>query len=62
VDPLRRTTANFVGALPLACAVSLAVWRDAQASIWGVLLAVMSGAVTSGLGYASGMPRWTASR
>jgi drug/metabolite transporter (DMT)-like permease len=52
-DPLAETGANFVLAVPL-CALALALLPDVAAS-WtarGVLLAIASGAVTSGLGYA----------
>jgi drug/metabolite transporter (DMT)-like permease len=50
-DPLAVTGANFILALPVA----LLIWAmqgAAFASVQGVLLAVISGAVTSGLGYA----------
>lgn len=52
-DPLAGTAANFVLALPLG----LAVWPvlgilPAGATALGITLAVVSGAVTSGLGYA----------
>jgi drug/metabolite transporter (DMT)-like permease len=50
-DPLAATAGNFVRAVPLALAVSLFAWTDVVVSWSGVLLAVASGAVTSGLGY-----------
>ncbi len=54
--PLEATAANFVRSLPLAAALVIAMLVLAPASIrmtpWGVLLAVLSGAVASGLGYA----------
>jgi drug/metabolite transporter (DMT)-like permease len=51
-DPLADTTRNFVLALPLAFAVSLLTLRGgAHVSTSGVLLAVLSGALASGVGY-----------
>jgi drug/metabolite transporter (DMT)-like permease len=51
--PLAETAANFVLAAPL-CAVVLLAWPGAGVDMTtqGVLLAILSGAVTSGLGYA----------
>ncbi|WP_372605129.1 DMT family transporter [Actibacterium sp.] len=49
-DPLQSTAANFVLAAPLALAL-FALSPD-QISPQGAVLAVVSGAVTSGLGYA----------
>lgn len=52
VDPLADTTGNFVLALPLAVAVNLITLRGAaHVSHRGVLLAVLSGALASGVGY-----------
>ena len=50
VDPLKNTAANFICAAPLA----LLVWILVPGSITpnGIVLAVVSGAITSGLGYA----------
>ena len=50
-DPLAETGANFVVALPLT-ALLLFVGRGIEACAYGILLAVLSGAITSGLGYA----------
>jgi len=51
-DPLAETAANFVLAAPL-CALPLIVLPFAdKASAAGVALAVLAGAITSGLGYA----------
>jgi drug/metabolite transporter (DMT)-like permease len=52
-DPLAETAANFVLAAPL-CAFVLFAWPGAAVEMTapGVALAVLSGAVTSGLGYA----------
>lgn len=51
-DPLAATAANFCFAVPVVLAV--AVWRLDVAALtgFGVGLAILSGAVTSGLGYA----------
>jgi drug/metabolite transporter (DMT)-like permease len=49
--PLDETTKNFVLALPLACIVNLLALRDAHVSGTGVVLAVLSGALASGVGY-----------
>ena len=53
-DPLAATAANFVLATPLglALAVPSLVFFGGALSAWGVVLACLSGAVTSGLGYA----------
>ncbi|HEY0005529.1 MAG TPA: DMT family transporter [Pyrinomonadaceae bacterium] len=51
LDPLADTTGNFVRALPLAIMVSLLMFSQRHISTKGLLLAVLSGAVTSGLGY-----------
>jgi drug/metabolite transporter (DMT)-like permease len=52
-DPLADTTNNFVLALPLAFAVNLIALRGdgAHVSKAGVALAVVSGALASGVGY-----------
>jgi drug/metabolite transporter (DMT)-like permease len=53
-DPLAVTAANFVAALPMALATSAlaAIVADPpRAGLTGMLLAVTSGAVTSGIGY-----------
>jgi drug/metabolite transporter (DMT)-like permease len=50
-DPLADTGGNFVRALPLAAAVSCATLPHAHLSGEGVLLAAVSGALASGLGY-----------
>jgi len=51
-DPLGATTGNFMRAVPLALLLWLPFAGIAQASPAGIVLAVVSGAVTSGLGYA----------
>ncbi len=52
-DPVRATTINFVLAslLALIVVVISLVWQRPQLDVQGLLLAVLSGAVTSGLGY-----------
>ncbi len=63
-DPLAATAANFVLATPLALAVLL-LWPDTVAATpQGVALAIISGVITSGLGYAlwyAVLPRLSAS-
>jgi drug/metabolite transporter (DMT)-like permease len=50
-DPLAATANNFIGALPLALLVSVLFLGRMDISPSGALLAVASGAITSGLGY-----------
>jgi drug/metabolite transporter (DMT)-like permease len=50
-NPLSHTTGNFVRALPLVAVASLPFMPRAHLEPKGVLLSVISGAVTSGLGY-----------
>jgi drug/metabolite transporter (DMT)-like permease len=50
-NPLSQTTSNFVRAVPLAIVVSLIARAQAHVTWPGALLAVASGALTSGLGY-----------
>ena len=50
-DPLQLNMSNFVRALPLAIVVSLLARSHAFATSNGLLLALVSGAITSGLGY-----------
>jgi len=51
-DPLRATTGTFVRAVPFAVALSLAMLPWARTDLAGAALAVASGALTSGIGYA----------
>lgn len=51
-DPLAATARNFLYAVPLALVVSVVTFGGIHASAPGVWLAIASGAVTSGLGYA----------
>lgn len=51
-DPVLATAANFAFALPLAIGIAAIRGVDGASQPLGVWLAVLSGAVTSGLGYA----------
>ncbi|GGA71740.1 membrane protein [Neiella marina] len=51
-EALTDTAWNFIRSLPLALLLLLAVWPSASWSSSGVWLAVASGAIASGLGYA----------
>jgi len=50
-DPISATTDNFVRAVPFALIVGAVMLRDAHVTTRGVILAIVSGAVTSGIGY-----------
>lgn len=50
-DPLADTAGNFVRSVPMAAAVALLFLPELHLSARGVLLAVLSGAVASGIGY-----------
>lgn len=50
-NPLLETTNNFVHALPLSFVLNLFMLGSAHVSAKGVLLASLSGALTSGVGY-----------
>ena len=51
-DPLRATAGNFLRAAPMALVLWLPFAGLAHADAAGVVLAVVSGALTSGIGYA----------
>lgn len=51
-DPLADTTGNFVRSLPFAGVIAVVYLPNLQLSTRGVVLALVSGAVTSGIGYA----------
>jgi drug/metabolite transporter (DMT)-like permease len=64
-DPLEATAGNFILAVPLVLAVSLLFLGDLHLSRDGLLLAALSGAVASGLGYVvwfAALKRLTATR
>lgn len=51
-DPLRATAGNFLRAVPSAVLLSLLVWRSANFDPAGIVYAIASGALASGIGYA----------
>ncbi|MEH6491168.1 DMT family transporter [Halopseudomonas sp.] len=51
-DPTRVTAGNFIRALPLAVVFCLLYWPSLSFDPAGVLYAVLSGALASGVGYA----------
>ena len=51
-DPLRVTAGNFVRAVPLAVVLGLVALPGASLDATGALLAIASGAIASGIGYA----------
>ena len=51
-DPTLVTAGNFLRAAPLAVALSLFLLKDSSLNMAGFWLAVASGALTSGIGYA----------
>ncbi len=64
-DPLALNAGNFIRVIPMTLAVSLIAMRFRHLEVRGVLLAVVSGAVTSGLGYVvwyAALRRLTATR
>jgi drug/metabolite transporter (DMT)-like permease len=50
-DPVTATTGNFVRAVPFAAAVTIIFLRSLDVDLAGVGYAIVSGAITSGLGY-----------
>lgn len=50
-DPLRVTSRNFLFAVPMVLLVSLITLGSTKLTATGVILAVVSGAITSGVGY-----------
>jgi drug/metabolite transporter (DMT)-like permease len=51
-DPLAATAGNFLRSLPIAACLSLsAVVLDTNLSVTGIVCAILSGAIASGLGY-----------
>lgn len=51
VDPVADTAGNFIRTLPMLGLLLPFVWLGGQASVAGIIWAVLSGAVTSGVGY-----------
>jgi len=61
-EPTAATGGNFLRAVPLAAALGLATMNHSSVDLYGALYAVLSGAITSGLGYAlwyASLPRLT---
>jgi drug/metabolite transporter (DMT)-like permease len=64
-DPLAATAGNFMRAAPLALVLNLLFSAKAHGDVSGVVLAVASGALTSGVGYViwyAALPRLSAMR
>ncbi len=64
-DPVLRTRTNFLRALPPSLVLAAALFARLQVSMEGLLLAVASGALASGLGYVvwyAALPGLTATR
>jgi len=62
-DPLRDNAGNFIRAAPGALLLSALMWRHKSFDETGVLLAVLSGSLASGVGYAAwyaALPRLSA--
>lgn len=51
-DATMMTAGNFIRTLPMAAALSLAAWQATSLDLIGTLLAIASGTITSGIGYA----------
>lgn len=51
-DATAKTAGNFIRAVPFALVLSLFLLRDAHADAAGIACALVSGALTSGIGYA----------
>jgi len=51
LNPLMDTTFNFMRTIPLVAILAIVVLEDVQLSTQGILLAVISGGITSGIGY-----------
>ncbi len=65
VDPMAATTDHFVRSLPLVAALALIRLPTLHTSTRGTILAIVSGAITSGLGYVvwyAALPAMTATR
>jgi drug/metabolite transporter (DMT)-like permease len=50
-NPVTATTGNFIRAVPFAAAIIIIFLRWLHLDLAGVIYAIISGAVTSGLGY-----------
>lgn len=64
-DPLKATAGNFMLSVPMGLALLLITLSINQITTYGVILAIASGAITSGMGYALWyrvLPKLTATR
>ena len=64
-DPVRATADNFLRAVPPALIIALILWPSLQLRADGFFWALLSGVITSGLGYVvwyAALPRLTATR
>jgi drug/metabolite transporter (DMT)-like permease len=64
-DPVRATADNFLRAVPPALLITIIFWPSLQLRADGFFWALLSGAITSGLGYViwyAALPRLTATR
>ena len=52
-DPLRDTAGNFARSAPLGVLIATLLWSHASIDRYGALLALLSGSIASGLGYAA---------
>lgn len=50
-DPVTATTDNFIRAAPIALLITTVQLAEVRGSAQGILLAVLSGSITSGIGY-----------
>jgi drug/metabolite transporter (DMT)-like permease len=50
-EPITATTGNFIGVVPMTLVVGLFFLQDLNLNTTGVMLAMVSGALTSGVGY-----------
>lgn len=62
-DPTKVTAGNFVRAALITAAMSVLLFKSASLNNMGVLYAILSGAIASGIGYAiwyTALPLWNA--
>jgi drug/metabolite transporter (DMT)-like permease len=50
-DPLGDTTGNFIRAVPMIVVAAIPFWYQIELSPRGIILAILSGAIASGVGY-----------
>jgi drug/metabolite transporter (DMT)-like permease len=64
-DPLKATAGNFLLSVPMGLVLLFITISSSQITLYGVILAIASGAITSGMGYAlwyKVLPQLTATR